>query len=358
MKPLYIRAYALVGFTELVEARQGDPFALLKSAGFSEKVLDDPNRLISWQDLCFLMELSAEKLNRPSFGLEWALSIPDHFPNVGSTVLVAQFVNDFREWIESSMRYWRSHTNAFTLHFFDDPDNDLVTFRYEVVSNTLPSRQQVEYSFGNNVRMARVVVSAADENPSLVRFQHPRPADTSLHDLIFRCPIEFDAPHNEFVFERRLLGYRTNGSLKHFKWLLDRYIRSRIARLPIYDQTMTAMVKSAIRSMLGSGLCSSEFVAHSLGMSNKKLQRLLSHEATSFSRILDDVRREAAIEMLSESDAPISQIACILDYSAIAPFTSAFRRWTGNSPRAYRNGVKRTSSPQLVQTASSPAGGT
>lgn len=342
MKSLYIRAYSLVGFTELVEAQQGDPVALLRSTGLSEKLLDNPDRLISWQAICFLMELSAKKLNRPSFGLEWALSVPDHFPNVGPTVLIAQFVDNFREWIESSMRYWRYHTNAFALHFLDDSESDQVTFRFEYDSDALPSRQQVEYMFGNNVRMARIVLSAPDDNPSLIRFRHSRPSDTSLHELIFRCPIEFDAPHNEFLFERRLLSYRTNGSLKYFKWFLDRYIRSRIRRLPIYDQTMTTMVASAIRSMLGSGLCSSEFVANSLGMSNRKLQRLLSHEATSFSQILDDVRRATAIEILLESDVPISRIAGLLDYSAIAPLTAAFRRWTGVSPRAFRNSAKGT----------------
>ena len=186
----------------------------------------------------------------------------------------------------------------------------------------------MEYAFGSAMRMSRIVASAPDENPLLVRFQHSRPSDTSLHDAIFRCPLEFDAPHNEFVFERRLLDYPTSGGLKHFKWLLDRYIRIRIRRMPIYDQSMTAMVTSAIRSILGSGLCSSQFVANSLGMSNKKLQRLLAREGISFSQILDDVRRVAAIEMLLESDAPISRIAGLLDYSAIPPFTAAVRRWT------------------------------
>ena len=342
MRSLYIRAYSLMGFAELVEAQGGDAVALLKSAGFTEKVLSYPDKLLPWRDVCYLMELSAERLNRPSFGLEWALSIPDHFPNVGPTVLMAQFVGDFRAWIESSIRYWRCHTNAFTLHFFDDGESDLAMFRYEIDSGALPSRQQVEYAFGNNVRMARVVLAAPDENRALVRFQHSRPSDTSLHDMIFRCPVEFDAAHNEFLFERRLLGYRTNGGLQNFKWLLDRYIRSRIRGMPIYDQTMTTMVASAIRSMLGAGLCSSEFVANSLGMSHKKMQRLLSREETTFSQILDDIRRETAIEMLLESDAPISRIAGLLDYSSIAPFTGAFKRWTGNSPRAFRDHARRT----------------
>lgn len=44
--------------------------------------------------------------------------------------------------------------------------------------------------------------------------------------------------------------------------------------------------------------------------------------------------------MLLESDAPVSRIAGLLDYSTVAPFTTAFTRWTGVSPRTYRNQVK------------------
>ncbi|MBL8845828.1 MAG: helix-turn-helix transcriptional regulator [Hyphomicrobium zavarzinii] len=70
--------------------------------------------------------------------------------------------------------------------------------------------------------------------------------------------------------------------------------------------------------------------------SEKKLQRLLSHEGTSFSAILDDVRRAMAVRLLSDTEAPISRIAGLLAYSTPGPFTLAFKRWTGVSPRVFR----------------------
>ena len=138
-----------------------------------------------------------------------------------------------------------------------------------------------------------------------------------------------------------MLDYPTNGHLKLFKGVLDRYIRYRIRQMPVYDQTMTATV--AIRSTIGTGRCSVDFIAHSLGVSVKKLQRLLALENTSFSDILDEVRHTIAVRLLSESDAPISRVAGLLDYSTVPPFTLAFRRWTGVSPRAFRSA--RLSSP-------------
>lgn len=281
MTDLYIRAYCLAGFAELAESHGGDIASLMKHAGLADGALNDPDALISWDKVSWLMEIAADKLNRPSFGLEWAMSVPDHFPNLGPTILIAQFVEDGRQWIEAVMRYWRNHTNAFTLHLLDDGVSEHIIYRYEFDSAALPSRQQVECCFGTATRLSRVVGSAPDENPVLVRFKHSRPADTSLHDKLFRCPIEFDAPQDEFVLERRLLDFPVHGSLKNFKWLLDRYIRNRIRRVAVYDQSMAAMVTSAVRTMLGSRVCSSEFVASSLGMSSKKMQRLLALENTS-----------------------------------------------------------------------------
>jgi len=130
-----------------------------------------------------------------------------------------------------------------------------------------------------------------------------------------------------------------SGNLKGCRSIVDHHIRYRIRQMPIYDQTMATTVAQTIRSVVGTGLCSSEFVASLLGMSAKKLQRLLAREGTSFSVILERVRRSMATSLLSESTAPISRIAGLLDYSTIAPFTSAFKRWTGVSPRTFRKGA-------------------
>ena len=36
------------------------------------------------------------------------------------------------------------------------------------------------------------------------------------------------------------------------------------------------------------------------------------------------------------ADAPVERIAGLLDYSAATPFIQAFKRWTGETPLAYR----------------------
>lgn len=332
----YIRAAVLFGFANLVRPNGGDPVALLERAGIPLEALSNPDMLISWRRHGVLMELAATELGMPALGLELARSIPPHFPNVGPIIFIAQIVDTGVEWIEHSMRYWRYHTDAYTLQLVDDANPDNVCFRFWQSPLVVAPRQQMELMLGNICNMARVITDLRHENPVLVRFQHPRPPDIGVHEELFRCDLQFDTEYNDIVFERRFLANQTSKRLKSLKALIDHFIRYRIKHMPLYDQTMRATVEVAIQSIMGTGSCSKEFIAASMGISPKKLQRLLAAEGTSFAEVLDGTRQLMARQMLSQTGVPISQIAGLLEYSSTTAFTLAFRRWTGTTPSAFR----------------------
>jgi AraC-like DNA-binding protein len=62
----------------------------------------------------------------------------------------------------------------------------------------------------------------------------------------------------------------------------------------------------------------------------------LQDVGTSYQRILDEVRKEMAIEYLRNSNLPIEEIAALVGYSDPSNFRKAFRRWTGRAPSYYR----------------------
>jgi len=77
-------------------------------------------------------------------------------------------------------------------------------------------------------------------------------------------------------------------------------------------------------------------VAASLHASPRTVQRRLEAEGTRFSEVLDRARATLARKLLRETTLPIAEIAARVGFSDVAPFTRAFRRWTGTPPGAFR----------------------
>ena len=326
----------MLGFRELVDRFGSDGAAILRAANLSENIDREQDKLVPFRSCCAALELAATQTGHSHFGLEWAMAMPDHFPNVGPVVMISDFVKNIEEWFFAAMQYWRHHTNSFGFSLLPDEDPQRVIIRYVDYGRGLPQRQIVEHTMCNLVRIAQRAAGYYDEKPDLMRFQHEPPANLEIYQQAFGCGAEFGARHNEVVFPRKLLAYPTNGNKRFLKPLLDLYVQSRIRHLPFYEQTMEATVRLAIPCILGTGRCSIEFVAASFGMSTKKLQRELAYEGTSFSEILDLVKQDLARSMLAETLMPIAHVAGLLDYSGNAAFTLAFRKWAGCSPSEWR----------------------
>lgn len=332
----YIKAAVLYGFSELVERKGGNAVDLLKRAGIDPATLADPEMIISYPRHGILMELAAAELDLPSLGLEWAMSIPPHFPNVGPVVFIAQFVSTLREWIEHGLRYWRAHTNGYVLQLLEDEKSDNLSFRFWQSPLISPPRQQMELMLANTCNMARIITDHPDEMPVRVCFRHHRPKDTSLHEKIFGCDLEFDAEHNEIIFDPKYLDYPTSGRLKPLKAIADSFIRYRIRNMPFYNQSVRTTTEITIQCVLGTGMCTKEFVAESMGINPRKLHRLLEKAGTTFGELLDDQRKSMACRLLVETGVPISAVAGLLEYSSTTALNLAMKRWTGMSTSEYR----------------------
>jgi AraC-like DNA-binding protein len=53
--------------------------------------------------------------------------------------------------------------------------------------------------------------------------------------------------------------------------------------------------------------------------------------------ITNEIRFEIARQLLQDTQVPLAQIAAALGYSEASAFTRAFRRWSGQTPTAWRS---------------------
>jgi AraC-like DNA-binding protein len=103
----------------------------------------------------------------------------------------------------------------------------------------------------------------------------------------------------------------------------------------IVDAGLPQRVRAAVTARLERG-ATLPAIARELRMSSRTLKRKLAARATSFTAIVDDVRRQRALLLLDDRALGLGEIAAAVGYTELANFTRAFRRWTGQTPAAYR----------------------
>ncbi|MGB1580920.1 MAG: AraC family transcriptional regulator [Nevskiales bacterium] len=82
-----------------------------------------------------------------------------------------------------------------------------------------------------------------------------------------------------------------------------------------------------------------EEVAQKLHTSERSLKRKLKTAGTSYRELLAKAMLAEAKRLMLNPDLDLQQISTLLGYQDPATFTHAFRRWTGQSPSQYREGL-------------------
>jgi AraC-like DNA-binding protein len=152
---------------------------------------------------------------------------------------------------------------------------------------------------------------------------------------VFQCPVLFNEPVNQMLLEDRLLDISLPFADPSLSELLDHHAQRLLKRLPIEDGFL-----SELRRVLSEGLSAGDVrlttTARKLAVSRRALQRVLTGQGTSYKAILDRMRYELAAELMRESGIDVEEIARFLGFSSSRSFYRAFKRWTGETPREFR----------------------
>jgi len=119
-----------------------------------------------------------------------------------------------------------------------------------------------------------------------------------------------------------------------------------ISFTPVADEPSSAQdisplaedLRRVLRSELLKGTCSANSIARLFSMHRRTMNRHLNAEGLAFRQVANQIRFEIACELLENTDMALGQVAALLRYSEPSAFTRAFRRWSGQSPSAWRSG--------------------
>jgi AraC-like DNA-binding protein len=333
---LYTRATYLLGLDDILREKGADLANILAESGLPPRALHNVDMLIPSVPLFGMLERIAHEYAMPTLGIDWTRRMAPHHPQLGPMLAIARFSRNMGEWFDDAITYWGYHTNAFTLERHRQIRPGVNRLRFNSDRTPIWSRQFSEHAMANLVSACSLGIERPDLRPIAIHFTHSRPDDISVHQDFFDCPIEFGCEHNEMEFSAEYDEVALGSALTPLRPIVRRYVQNRIRRLETYNSDMTTHVGMAVSSLIGSGRTDLASISEALMVHPKQLQRMLAEEGTSFSDILDHVRKGLAQDMVAQTEVPMGQIAGLLGYSAHAPFTTAFRKWTGMAPMQWR----------------------
>ena len=107
-------------------------------------------------------------------------------------------------------------------------------------------------------------------------------------------------------------------------------------RMDTVENSGTAgKVRQKLLGELGLGATLTD-MASELALSTRSLRRKLEQEGTSYRDLVEEERRQLALQLLDSTTMKIEELAAHLGYTDAGGFVRAFRRWEGCSPSAYR----------------------
>jgi AraC-like DNA-binding protein len=162
--------------------------------------------------------------------------------------------------------------------------------------------------------------------PERALFAHAKPADIGPYRRLFGGPCRFDSERTAIVFPASTLDRRLAGADPEQLRVLEVQARARD------DLGVAFRLRRSLRILLLAQGASADQVAKLLLMHRRTLNRRLKAEGTTFQELLDEVRFEAACQLLDSARTPITEIAASLGYAETSAFSRAFRRWSGATP--------------------------
>jgi AraC-like DNA-binding protein len=172
--------------------------------------------------------------------------------------------------------------------------------------------------------------------PSSVQLQlnRPRPAYASEYERILGHMPRFEQSYDGLIMSQAYEQAPMEKPDPVLHLLMSRQAQSELESLQRH-RSLTGRVRQAIVRALARG-APLPIVARELGMSAATLRRRLTAQGTSYRVLIEQARRDSALQQLESPGVQVSEIAFGLGYNHPSAFDRAFRRWYGRSPTEYR----------------------
>lgn len=325
-----MRTANLSGFAALVRGRGADPEGLLERHAIDPVALRDPERYVDCKSVVELFEDSSAALNDPLFGLHLAQAQdPEVF---GCITTLCRAAPTVRESVASFIDYIPVvHSPQAMIELVEGPETAEIRWR---VGSELGCNEQANYKAALlNLKLLRAVAGSGFRPTAIHLTVKPGARQVTELEQQFGCRFRAVRDGNAIAFPQAVLDRPVATANRLVYQLLGGYLEQvkEASRGSIEER-----VEDYVRGSLAGGDCSIERCALKLGLSVRTLQARLGEAGLKFTDILEQQRSELARHYLEQLHLGLDQVAELLGYAEQSSFGRAFKRWTGLTPKLYR----------------------
>lgn len=305
-----------------------EPDEILAGTSLTMEALESPATRVDFNTCRALVRKVVEASGET--GLAFYLGPQMRLSSHGFLGFAAMTASTAREALDLAQKFSLTRTTAFSLSLVVEGETASIVLEERV---PLGAMQELVVTavflcivqIGGDltgVKLAGVCDLECPEPEHYARFAHTLPG-----------PIRYGQPMHRIVFPASYLDLPLITSDPVAMQLARAQCERELAQLA--HGHFVGRVRAALDDEHGE-MRSLDDVAKRLHVSTRTLKRRLAENNTSFSDLVDEVRRQRALLLLEDRSLGIGEIAHRLGYSDVANFTRAFRRWTGRSPAAFR----------------------
>jgi AraC-like DNA-binding protein len=330
-----IAATVATGLARAIQSAGVDPGRLLQKLGLDNSVLLNPDGFLPCSVFADALEEAAQLTGDDCFGLHFGERTNPK--NIGPLVYAVLNSPTMAAGFETAARYLHVHNESAKLSLSVDQNLAYLRHSYLNLERTWP-RQFSEYGMAVALGVVRIM-AGSQWTPREVQFAHAEPKQRAEHLRVFGAPVIFGCACNSLVMEREFLDRTVPAADPRLHAILRRYLDDVLSRIPREDG-IVASIRKAVAETMRDGNPKLTRVANKLATSPRTMQRQLAQYGLEFKELLDDTRRQFALEYLKDAENTLTEIAFLLGYSEVSAFNRAFKRWTGSTPSSYRHSVR------------------
>ncbi len=316
-------------------ARQGiDVDALLTRANVDLDTYRSGDERVPWQQVDRVWELAVEQTGDPCIGLDVVDEInPAIYQSLGIALICSSSLRDF---LQRYARFFAVISTLEQAQYEEYPDHATIVDRAVVDYSPTTIGCHADAFAAFTLKFVRMIYQP-DYSPSGVHLAWTPPEDQQhRYHEVFGCPIEFGQETSAVLFPIEDLDNPLAGANPDLALHNDNLALTVLERLQELD--LPTKVYARLIEYLPSGHCSRERVARSLAMSESAFQKKLKLAGTSYQEVLDRTRNELAQHHLANG-VTVDEAAYLLGFTDTSNFIRAFKRWTGTTPRAFRDSL-------------------